>query len=421
MQAATQSPLPQLPALNSPELKLELDEIYTLQTRLNDQIRERVQFWDTSGVLRWNEIARQLVARTGTPPPKAARVYALLSVAHYLTLQAVHDWQTRLKRQTPAQLDTRIQALGKGSNAGSCPSEDAAVAAAAQAVLQFLFPGEAYAIGQSALEHKESRIWAGQNVRSDLAAGDAIGRAVALKVLEHARADGAAEASAPWTGSVPNLPGAWYSLSQTPPLLPNWGQVQPWFMTRSDQFRAPPHPAPGTPAFVAAVNEVRDIATTRTAEQTRIALYWADGAGTSTPSGHWNQIASAAITHHEIDSLQAAKILAILNMAMMDAGIAVWETKYHYWLLRPSMSDPTITLVMSLPNFPAYTSGHSGFSGAASEVLAHFLPTQATQFRLMAEEASVSRVYGGIHYRFDCAEGLTQGRKIAALAIAAMN
>lgn len=417
--AATQVSLPPLPTVGSPELALELDEVYARQTGLTDQIRERVNAWEASGLLRWNEIARQLVARNGTPPPRAARIYALLGVTHYLTLQAVHTWQTRLQRQAPAQLDARIQALGGAAAMSSCPSEAAALAAAAQAILQFSFPTETYAIGQSALEHKESRIWAGQNVRSDLVAGDVIGRAVAAKVLERARADGADEAGKLWAGSVPDLPGAWHSADQTPPLLPKWGQVQPWFMTSSAQFRAPPHPAPTTPAFIAAVNEVRDIAATRTAEQTRIALYWADGAGTGTPPGHWNQIASDVIKQQAIDPLRAAKMLAILNMAMMDAGIAVWETKYHYWLLRPSMSEPSIRLAVSLPNFPSYTSGHSGFSGAASEVLAHFVPEQAMQFRQMAEEASISRVYGGIHYRFDCEEGLKQGRKIAVLALAA--
>ena len=419
-QATSVLQLPALPQVNSPELKQELDEIYTLQTRLNAQIRERVLFWDAGGVLRWNEIARQLVAKTSTPPPKAARVYAALSIAHYFTLQAVHEWQTHLARQSPAELDTRIRVIGK-SPQRSCPSEEAALAAAAQAVLQYLFPGEAYAIGQSALEHKESQVWAGINVRSDLAAGDAIGRAIALKVIERARKDGTDEASAAWTASLPEFSGAWRSVINKPPLLPLWGRVQPWFMTSNAQFRAPEHPPIESLAFTEALDELRQQSRTRTPEQLRIATYWADGAGTSTPPGHWNQIAMEAIAQspQKIDSLQAAKILALMNMAMMDAGIAVWETKYHYWLERPVMADAQIDMVVNLPNFPAYTSGHSGFSGAASEVLAYFLPAQADSFRAMAEEASISRVYGGIHYRFDCTEGLVQGRKVAALAIAA--
>ncbi len=419
-QAAATTQLPVLPALNSPELKQELDEIYNLQIRLNDQIRARLAYWDAGGVLRWNEIARQLVAKTGTPPPMAARAYALLGVTHYLTVQAVREWQGRLQlRQTPTQMDARIQALGQQIlSTAACPSEESALATASQAVLQYLFPGEAYAIGQNAQEHKESRIWAGQNVRSDLAAGDAIGRAVALKIIDRARVDGA---QAKWAAQVPTFPGAWHSAIGKPPLLPLWGQTKAWFMTSNDQFRAPPHPAVNTPEFVRAAQEVREITANRSAEQARIALYWADGAGTSTPPGHWNLIAANLIVEQKLDQLQAAKIMATLNMAMMDAGIAVWETKYYYWLLRPSMSEPSINVWVSLPNFPSYTSGHSGFSGAASEVLGHFFPSQKVALQQTADEASISRVYGGIHYRFDCVEGLKQGRAIAALAIQAMD
>ncbi len=418
-QSAADAQLPTLPALNSPELRQELDEIYNLQSRLNDQIKARLAYWDAGGVLRWNEIARQLVAKTGMPPPLAARAYALLSVTHYLTVQAVRDWQTRLpNRQTPAQMDARIHTLGASTSPGTCPSEEAALATASQAVLQFLFPGEAYAIGQSAQEQKEARIWAGQNVRSDLAAGDAIGRVIALNVIDRARLDGA---TAKWTGSVPTFAGAWHSISDKPPLLPLWGQTQAWFLTRNDQFRAPPHPEVNSPEFIQAVQEVRDLTLSRSAEQARIAAYWADGAGTSTPPGHWNLIATQLIAEQKLDPLQAAKILATLNMAMMDVGIAVWETKYYYWLLRPSMSEPAVNMTISLPNFPSYTSGHSGFSGAASEILRHFFPAQKASLQHMAEEASLSRVYGGIHYRFDCVEGLKQGRAIAALAIQTMD
>jgi hypothetical protein len=102
----------------------------------------------------------------------------------------------------------------------------------------------------------------------------------------------------------------------------------------------------------------------------------------------------------------------------MDAGIVVWDTKYAYWLLRPSHADKVITTPVGLPNFPAYPSGHSGFSGAASEVLAHVFPADAVRLRAMADEAGMARMYGGIHYRFDCDVGLAQGRAVAKVALA---
>ncbi len=110
-------------------------------------------------------------------------------------------------------------------------------------------------------------------------------------------------------------------------------------------------------------------------------------------------------------------MLAVTNAATMDAGIAVWDAKYAYWLIRPSRADPAITTPVGLPNFPSYVSGHAGFSGAAADVLAHFFPAEAAALRARAEEAAMSRLYGGIHYRFDNEAGMELGRRIARLAL----
>jgi membrane-associated phospholipid phosphatase len=101
-----------------------------------------------------------------------------------------------------------------------------------------------------------------------------------------------------------------------------------------------------------------------------------------------------------------------MNMALMDAGIVAWKAKFQTWLCRPSQADPSITLPVGLPPFPSYVSGHSAFSGAASRVLARAFPSRASAYDELAEEASQSRIYGGIHFPFDCAEGLRLGRLI---------
>ena len=101
----------------------------------------------------------------------------------------------------------------------------------------------------------------------------------------------------------------------------------------------------------------------------------------------------------------------------MDAGIACWDTKFHYFMIRPSQADPSITTPVGLPNFPAYTSGHSDFSGAGAEVLGYLFPDDKASLWGFAEEASLSRLYGGIHYRFDGVAGLAQGQASAQLAI----
>jgi membrane-associated phospholipid phosphatase len=151
----------------------------------------------------------------------------------------------------------------------------------------------------------------------------------------------------------------------------------------------------------------------RTPEQLAIAQYWADGAGTATPPGHWCRIACDAICAHHMREERAASLLSRLARSMMDAGIAVWDAKYAYWLLRPSQADPAITTPLGLPNFPSYTSGHAAFSGAAATILGAEFPDLESSLHAMANEAALSRVYGGIHYRFDSDAGLEQGRHAA--------
>jgi membrane-associated phospholipid phosphatase len=188
-------------------------------------------------------------------------------------------------------------------------------------------------------------------------------------------------------------------------------------MTSGAQFRPAPPPPFGSPEFEAAVAEVRRFSDLRTAEQLEIARFWADGAGTSTPPGHWNAIAESLLRESGASAERAAHVLAMLNAAMMDAGIACWDSKYAYWLVRPSQVDPAITTPVGLPNFPSYVSGHSSFSGAAAEILGASFPSRRRELRAMAEEAALSRLYGGIHYRFDSDAGLDMGRRIGQLVL----
>lgn len=109
--------------------------------------------------------------------------------------------------------------------------------------------------------------------------------------------------------------------------------------------------------------------------------------------------------------------MALLNMSLMDAAIACWDTKYKYYNPRPSQFNPEIKTWTGIPNFPSYTSGHSTFSGAAATILAHIIPEKANAYLAMAEEASLSRLYGAIHYRSDCEAGLACGKRVGAFAV----
>ena len=311
---------------------------------------------DLQSLCGWNQKARDLVALTKTNPPKASRVYAYLSVALEEALEEAPD---ELNEVAGAML--------------------------------FFFFGETFAAEPPVLSS------AGQEIVDGL--------------IERANADGS---GAIWTGTIPVGPGLWTGVN---PLLPLWGKVKPWFMSSGSQFRAPAHPAFGSAKFLAALAEVRQISDTRTAKQLAIAKLWADGPGTATPAGHWNQIACEILIREEADASFAARLLSLLNRAMMDAGICCWDSKYFYWLLRPSQADPLITTPVGLPNFPSYTSGHSTFSAAAATVIGGLLPSTAEDVWDMAEEAALSRLYGGIHYRFDNESGLDGGALIGTLAL----
>jgi hypothetical protein len=352
-----------------------------------------------SAVLAWNEMARGLVATHATSPPKASRVYALLSVAQHEALQALSD-------QQPAN-----------STSGAlrpAPARAAAVAASA-AVLADLYPQQAAALLAARDEQLDALRGSGARHSDDVAPAIALGEQTAAAVLERASSDGS---DAEWTGTVPAGPGMWYSSLDParPPLLPLWGMVRPWFMSSGDEFRPGPPPAFGSPEFVRALAEVRSYSDQRTPGQLQIALFWADGPGTATPPGHWNEIAADLIRRYHLDEQRAARVLAYMNTAVMDAGISCWDAKFEYWLIRPSQADPEITTPVGLPNFPSYTSGHASFSGAASEVLGHYFPAERRRMRSLADEAAMSRVYGGIHYRFDSDRGLEAGQAIGRLA-----
>src|SRR5215207_2637603 len=128
----------------------------------------------------------------------------------------------------------------------------------------------------------------------------------------------------------------------------------------------------------------------------------------------WNDAAAAALLRHHVREPDAARVLALLNVAASDAVLACFEAKYHYWTIRPSQVDTTIALPDSidLPNFPSFPSGHACSAGAFDAVLGHFFPRERAEFTRIAEEQAMSRLYGGIHYRFDNDGGLALGRVV---------
>ena len=215
-----------------------------------------------------------------------------------------------------------------------------------------------------------------------------------------------------WTGTVPTGEGFWAPFPGTAPDGAAVPDYLPLVLDRADRFRPPPPPAIGTEAFRQALDEVRQAAQKRTAVQRRAARYWARRNGAT----EWTRRAADLLARERVADPDAADILARLHASIYDATVACWEAKYHYWLFRPEHADSTITRPwgVSLPNFPAYPSGHACTAGAAEAVLTAALPRAADEVRRAAWEMAESRLWGGVHYRFDNEAGLALGRSVAA-------
>jgi membrane-associated phospholipid phosphatase len=440
----------------SPDYVLQLNEIKSYQAGMTKGDKELVRYWGAGAVLRWNEIMRELVAKHNIPPlqnpdgtypfasaanplayptfpfsnpPYAARAYAYLSTAQYDAVIAAYYYKQQYNRNAPFRVDNTISTLLPQSTLPSYPSEDAAIWGVSVELLKLLFPGDQDYINQRAIEHRRARLLSGANVRSDLDAGEALGKLVAGKFIARARTDR--------SGSAIGTPAIWAQLAQNtiargetpwisqesparPPMLPLFGNVRAFLFdsaTLVNAIRPPAPPSTQSAQFKAETEEVYNIGKNLTREQLRIANFWADGPLTYTPPGHWNYIAANDFVQQNFSEARWARNMALLNMALMDAAIACWDAKYFYFNPRPMQVDPRIKTDIGLPNFPSYISGHSTFSGAAATVLGYVIPARAQNYTAMAKEASESRLYGCIHYRSDCEQGLITGNKIGTLAI----
>ncbi|MFW6206315.1 MAG: vanadium-dependent haloperoxidase [Gemmatimonadota bacterium] len=336
----------------------------------------------SSAAVRWIVLTRDISGMTAghgrMGPP--ARTYALVTVAQLMALET----------------------------GGIGVSERVAVASASAGVLAGLFPGMGSTITEW-LEEDHRRARALGDTEESINEGEAAGRAAAEQALSRAAVDGA---DLPWSGALRNEPDLWTSSPGMAPIGVGWQQIRPWLVSSAAQFRAPPPPAFDAPEFQRDLTEVAEIARARTAEQTEIAKKWAK------PVDHyWNMVASEEILRAGLAEIEVAKALTLLNVAMMDAAITCFETKYHYQFPRPSQVDPSISLAIGLPNHPSYPSAHACVTGAATTVLGHLFPSEIERIGEVGEEASLSRLYAGVHYRFDNVAGVEIGRAVARHAI----
>lgn len=383
-------------------------------------------------VTDWNAAALDAIRADRTPPPTASRALAILHVAIYdavIGIERSHD---------PYLVASAVQRSA---------SREAAASAAAHAALVSLFPAHAARFDELRASTLGSMADGPQK-----RAGVQWGESVAAQILASRALDNSdAIVPAPSRSGL----GTW---EPTPPALseylqPQWAFVAPFAMDGDAHFRPQGPPAIDSERYAADYNEVKALGaaagSVRTDEQTLIAQFWADGAGTETPPGHWNSIARDVASGRGNTIEQNARLFALLNVAMADAAICAWDAKYFYDFWRPvtairagdvdgnpaTAGDASWTSFLVTPPFPDYVSGHSTFSAAAAAVLARFfgddaiafatgsdvLPgivRQFASFSAAAREAAISRVYGGIHFRSANEDGFASGRAIGEWTIA---
>jgi hypothetical protein len=366
----------------------------------------------------WNNAALDAIRAGNTAPPIASRSLAILHVSIYDAVNGI------ARTHEPYLVQSEVPASA---------SREAAASTAAHEALINLFPA-----ATASFDALHAAILAAIPDGPQKSAGTAWGEFVANQILAARANDGWNAIIAPPGGSGP---GVWVP---TPPAflpyaLPQWGFVAPFAMSSSSQFRPPGPPALDSEQYAVDYTEVKELGallgSTRTEEQTEIALFWADGAGTETPPGHWNTIAQIIADGRANTLEQNARLFALLNLAMADAAICSWDAKYEFHFWRPvtaiAFVEPELNWMSFIitPPFPDYVSGHSTFSAAAASVLGLFYGTDDLPFTTgsdflpgvyrsfatcldAAEEAAVSRIYGGIHFRSASEDGLQAGISI---------
>jgi hypothetical protein len=338
---------------------------------------------DANAVVFWNRLTRELgTSAPPLPPPALARAYALVQVGIYEAL-VVSGEKPR----------------------GSLP-EHAIAAGVASSVLGYLFPSRLARIEEATAEQI-----ALDGGASGIALGAwALGRSVGRAVVARASSDGSAT---PYTGTPPTGDGIW---TGTNPVLPMCGTWRTWVLKSGSEIEPEPPYAFGSAQDLADVQEVLDVSLNRTPEQIAIVHKWAD----VSPAAIWNELLNARIESLDLGLAEAARAHAYLNMAMADAFIECWACKYAYWTARPFQRIPGLVTVITTPNFPTYTSGHSTISAAAAAVLGEVFPAERDYFLGQSEEAAMSRLYAGIHFRHDNEEGTRVGRIIGERVVERM-
>jgi membrane-associated phospholipid phosphatase len=386
----------------------ELAELEVLAAGRDAAALDRISYWDAGAPgYRWNELAIRHTQSKGVLGNRAARMLALLNVAIYDATVAAWDTKDAYARPRPAEFQRGFATALPTPASPAYPAEHAVTAGAAATVLGYLFPADAALFDGWAEEAGRSRLLAGTDYPSDVAAGLELGRQVGAVVVAWGRADGA---DARWAGSVPTGPGLWTGTNPIEPLAGTW---KAWTLASNSQFRPGPRAAYDSEQLRRELDEVKNYPRTNLTNLT--ANYW-EYYGGRAGYEYWNTQAAKKIVEYriDVDPPRAARVYALEAVAHHDAHIACWDAKYAYWAARPAMLDPAITTLFVTPNHPSYPSAHGCLAAAAGGVLAALFPREAGYFDALIAEVSEARIAGGIHVRSDQVAGEAIGRAVAA-------
>ncbi len=398
---------------------------------------DRPEDFDATVATAWFDLSRTLVRTTpGFTPPVASRAFAYAGLALYEALAPGSRRYRSLQRVLPG-----LRMRNRTDRNLDWPTVANSTLAS---MMRLLFPTTSDA-NRAAIDTLEASFAdrSRRRTKPSITRSDAYGRSVARSVFAWSRGDGGHEGylrNFPADYVPPAGPGLW---EPTPPafqsaLQPSWGRNR-CFAIASGSACPPGPPTPysedSSSTFFAEAVEVYDAVNKRTPEQEAIARFWSDDPGaTSTPAGHSISIVTQVLRRERASLMVAAETYAKVGMAVADAFIACWHAKYRYNLLRPVtyirfLVDRDWLPLLNTPPFPEHTSGHSVQSGAAFQVLADLFgdrysfddhthderglaPRRFDSFSQCADEAAISRLYGGIHYRPAIDLGLEQGRCI---------
>lgn len=394
----------------------------------------------------WYDLGLELVWHTPTySPPVASRSFAYLGVTAFEAVASGSDELLTLAGQ--------LHGLKPGPQreAGKTYDEAVVLQSALAFAVQHYFENTGPS-GQHAMAKLEGKLR--ERVSTDvpadvLARSEAHGRAVAEHILAWSADDGGAVIETlgfPQGYELPKGPSHWVPTSlialQQKPLLPDWGKNRTFAMPEGTSCALPSHPdysEDKDSQFYKEALEVYEAKQNLTPERRAIARFWADDAMLSmTPPGHWISIALQIMERDKVGLEKNVDTLARLGVAVADGFIGCWQAKYQYDLIRPisyirRAIDPKWEPLLNTPPFPEYPSGHSTQSGAAAAVLTNLFgenfafedktgshaglaPRNFVSFNAAAEDAGISRLYGGIHFRSAIERGLEQGRCIGAFA-----